>query len=63
MIRLYSMIKKDKIITSSKVMKYLGVSRVTALKILNELVDSNLLEHEGTTKTSKYMVKKSNLSQ
>src|SRR3989344_4957718 len=63
MIRLYSMIKKEKIITSSKVMKYLGVSRVTALKILNELVVSNLLEHEGTTKTSKYLVKKSKLPQ
>ena len=63
MIRLYSMIKKNEVITSSKVMKYLGVSRVTALKILNELVDAGLLEHEGTTKTSKYRVKKVNLLQ
>ncbi|MBS3066715.1 hypothetical protein J4205_02725 [Candidatus Pacearchaeota archaeon] len=57
MIRLYTMIKKNKIITSSNVMKYLGVSRVTALKILNELVSAGLLEHQGTTKTSKYLVK------
>ena len=63
MIRLYSMIKKNEVITSSKAMKYLGVSRVTALKILNELVDAGLLGHEGTTKTSKYLAKKVNLLQ
>lgn len=57
MIRLASMIKKNEKITSSKVMKYLGVSRVTALKMLNKLVEEGLLEHEGTTKTSKYKIK------
>ncbi len=57
MIKLFSMIKKNEKITSSKVMKYLGVSRVTALKMLNKLVEEGLLEHEGTTKTSKYKIK------
>ncbi|MBI2672426.1 winged helix-turn-helix domain-containing protein, partial [Candidatus Woesearchaeota archaeon] len=37
--------------------KYLGVSRVTALRMLNKLVEEGLLEHEGTTKTSKYKIK------
>jgi ATP-dependent DNA helicase RecG len=58
MLRLASMIKKNEKITSSKVMKLLGVSRVTALKMLNKLVKEGLLEHEGTTKTSKYKSKK-----
>ena len=49
--------KKNKTITSSDVMKHLGISRVTALKILNDLVATGLLSHEGTTKTSKYLVK------
>lgn len=55
--KLSSMIKKNKEITSSKVMKQLGVSRVTAIKMLNRLVEEGLLYHEGTTKTSKYFVK------
>ncbi len=38
-------------------MKYLGASRVTALKMLNKLVEERLLEHERTTKTSKYKIK------
>ena len=63
MIRLSSMIKKNEKITSSKVMKYLGISRVTALKMLNRLVKEGLLEHEGTTKTSKYKLKRTILSQ
>jgi len=63
MIRLFEMIKKSKEITSSNVMKYLGISRVTALRILNELVKEGLLEHEGTTKTSKYLVRKTIPSQ
>jgi len=58
MLRLASMIKKNEKITSSKVMKLLGVSRVTALKMLNKLVKEGLLEHEGTTKTSKYKLKR-----
>ena len=63
MVKLVSLIKKNEIITSSKVMRYLDVSRVTALKMLNKLVEENLLEHEGTTKTSKYSVKKTIPSQ
>ncbi len=59
--KLYDMIKKDKLITSSKVMKYLNVSRVTAIKILNELVKENLIEHEGTTRGSRYFVRKPEL--
>ena len=58
MIRLTSMVKKNEEITSSKVMKYLGISRVTALRMLNRLVKEGLLEHEGTTKTSKYKIRK-----
>ena len=58
MLKLVSIVRKNEIITSSKVMKYLGVSRVTALKMLNKLVKEDLLEHEGTTKTSKYSIKK-----
>lgn len=58
MAKLSSMMKKNKKITSSKVMKQLGVSRVTAIKMLNRLVDEGLLYHEGTTKTSIYLVRK-----
>ena len=45
-------------LTSSKVIKQLGVSRVTAIKMLNHLVEEGLLYHEGNTKTSKYFVRK-----
>ncbi|MBS3145593.1 putative DNA binding domain-containing protein [Candidatus Woesearchaeota archaeon] len=58
MLRLTAMIKKNEKITSSKVMKLLGVSRVTALNMLNKLVKEGILDHEGTTKTSKYKLKK-----
>jgi len=58
MLRLTDMIKKNEKITSSKVMKLLGVSRVTALNMLNKLVKEGILDHEGTTKTSKYKLKK-----
>lgn len=54
MAKLYSMIKKEKTITSSKIMKQLGVSRVTAINMLNMMVKEGFLSHEGTTKTSKY---------
>ena len=39
-------------------MKLLGVSRVTALNMLNKLVKEGILDHEVTTKTSKYKLKK-----
>lgn len=58
--KLYSIIQKDKTITSSKVMKQLGVSRVTAISMLNKLTKEGFLYHEGTTKTSKYLVRKQN---
>jgi len=54
MAKLHTMIRNLKSITSSKVMKQLGVSRVTAIKMLNRLVEEGLLYHEGNTKTSKY---------
>ncbi|MBS3099285.1 putative DNA binding domain-containing protein [Candidatus Pacearchaeota archaeon] len=54
MAKLHSLIKKEKTITSSKVMKQLGVSRVTAINMLNIMVKEGFLSHEGATKTSKY---------
>ena len=58
MAKLYSMLKDLKTITSSKVMSQLGVSRVTAIKMLNLLVEEGFLSHEGNTKTSTYFVRK-----
>ena len=58
MAKLYHIIQKERIITSSNVMKQLGVSRVTAINMLNRMAKEGLLYHEGTTKTSKYLVKK-----
>ncbi len=60
--KLYSIIKKEKSITSSKVMKQLSVSRVTAINMLNKLVQEGFLLHEGTTKTSKYLIRKDALA-
>ena len=60
MAKLYSILKKEKTITSSKVMKQLGVSRVTAINMLNKMVEEGLLYHEGTTKTSIYSVRNFN---
>src|SRR3989344_5504394 len=51
-------VKISLIASSSKVIKQLGVSRVTAIKMLNHLVEEGLLYHEGNTKTSKYFVRK-----
>lgn len=58
MAKLYSMLKDLKTITSSKVMSQLGVSRVTAIKMLNLLVEEGFLSHEGNTKTSTYFVRR-----
>ncbi len=58
MAKLSSMVKNLKSLTSSKVMKQLGVSRVTAIKMLNRLVEEGFLYHEGNTKTSKYFTRK-----
>lgn len=58
MAKLYSIVKKEKTITSSKIMNQLGISRVTAIKMLNRLKEEGLLYHEGTTKTSRYIVRK-----
>ncbi len=58
MAKLYSMMQNLKSITSSMVMKQLGVSRVTAIRMLNRLVEEGFLYHEGNTKTSKYFIRK-----
>jgi len=61
MAKLYDMIKKRKVITSSDVIKQLKVSRVTAIRMLNDMVNEGFLNHQGSTKTSRYLVKKENL--
>lgn len=43
-------------ITTSEVMKVLNVSRVTAITLLNKLVEQNMLEHTGSARSSKYLV-------
>ncbi len=55
--KLHSLIVKNKEITSSQVMKQLNVSRVTAINMLNRLVEQGVLDHSGHTRTSKYLVK------
>lgn len=44
-------------ITASDVIKKLNVSRVTAIKLLNTLVDEGRLEHTGAARTSRYIVR------
>lgn len=55
--KLDELISTKKELTTTEVMKKCGVSRVTAISLLNELVKQGILEHSGTTKTSKYLVK------
>jgi ATP-dependent DNA helicase RecG len=55
--KLAELISSRKELTTSDVMKKCDVSRVTAITLLNELVKQQILEHQGTTKTSKYLVK------
>lgn len=55
--KLEELINSKKELTTSDVMKKCNVSRVTAIHLLNELVEQQVLEHQGTTKTSKYLVK------
>jgi len=55
--KLEELIAKKKVITTSDVMKHLKVSRVTAIGLLKKLFERNLLDHQGSTKTSRYMVK------
>ena len=55
--KLEELISKREEITTSEVMKHLKVSRVTAIKFLNKLTEQGHLEHQGSTKTSKYVVK------
>ncbi len=55
--KLGELIASRREITALDVMKRCGVSRVTAIKLLGELVKQQVLEHVGVTKTSKYLVK------
>ena len=57
MAKLHTLLLKHKEITSSHVMKQLNISRVTAISMLNRLVEQGVLDHSGHTKTSKYVVK------
>ncbi len=56
--KLDEIVSKKKEITSSEVMARLKVSRVTAITMLGKLVEQGRLEHQGSTKTSKYIVKR-----
>ena len=60
--KLKTLLSKHKEITSSHVMKALHVSRVTAINMLNSLVQQGILTHSGHTRTSKYTVKNPNVS-
>lgn len=51
---------REREITTSEVMKRLKISRVTAINLLRELVAQGILEHTGSTKTSKYFVRQFN---
>lgn len=55
--KLELLIAKKKEITTNEVIRNLKVSRVTAINLLKKLVDQGKLEHQGSTKTSKYIVK------
>ena len=55
--KLVELVSKKEEITTSEVMKRLNVSRVTAITRLNELVKQGILEHQGSTRSSKYVVK------
>jgi ATP-dependent DNA helicase RecG len=55
--RINKMLMEREEITTSEVMKRLNVSRVTAIQMLNLLVEQGLLEHRGAARASKYIVK------
>ncbi|MDE1833669.1 MAG: hypothetical protein KGH58_04605, partial [Candidatus Micrarchaeota archaeon] len=55
--RLVDMTTTKREIKTSEVMSRLQVSRVTAISLLNELVAQGILEHQGLTRSSKYLVK------
>lgn len=56
--KLEELLSGRKEITTSEVMRRLKVSRVTAIGLLNGLVEQGRLEHQGSTKTSKYLVRR-----
>ncbi|MBI2445676.1 hypothetical protein HYV43_04775 [Candidatus Micrarchaeota archaeon] len=55
--KLEAMMAKKKIITSSDVMKELKISRVTAISLLEKMAEKGRLEHQGSTRSSRYQVK------
>ncbi|MBI4173346.1 MAG: hypothetical protein HY519_01370 [Candidatus Aenigmarchaeota archaeon] len=55
--KLDELVASRKELTTSDVMVKCSVSRVTAITLLNELVKQGILVHQGTTRTSKYLVK------
>jgi predicted HTH transcriptional regulator len=55
--RLEALLSKKKEITTTDVMKHLKVSRVTAINLLKRMVEQGRLEHQGSTRTSRYTVK------
>lgn len=57
LLKLMSVIEKKGEMTSSDAMHLLNVSRVTAIKLLNSLVKIGTLQHEGNTRTSRYLLR------
>jgi len=55
--RLRRLIETRKSIGTREVMKRLNVSRVTAIKMLNDFVNQGILEHRGQRRSSHYIVK------
>ncbi len=57
LLKLMNVIEKKGEMTSSDAMRLLNVSRVTAIKLLNSLVKIGALQHEGNTRTSRYLLR------
>ncbi len=55
--RLNRLLETRKSITTTEVMKRLSVSRVTAIHMLNDLVNQGILDHKGSRRSSYYIVK------
>jgi ATP-dependent DNA helicase RecG len=56
--KLEELLLKKTELTTSDVMHYLQVSRVTAINLLNGFVAQNRLEHTGNARSSKYIIRK-----
>ena len=55
--RLHKIIREHKSVSTTIVMKRLKISRVTAIKLLNSLASQGVLVHEGSTRSSHYVLK------